>query len=173
MNIRTSLEANRKRGKHRDVQLLTDILRDLFWARNSPYRSINDILSRLGYNLKYDTLEDNLVFLSNTGDPTFLKLSKERDGDRIGEIVVYHDLLANIDRGKACLLRSTGGSGRPRNLYSLDDYYIENYFSKSCELEVNIKAAIRCRDGHTDPAKCNPMTCPRKDCRKHMEYLER
>lgn len=173
MNIRTSLEAKRKRGKHRDIHLLTDILRYLFWARNSPDRSINDILSGLGHNLKYDTLEDNLEFLSNTGDPTFLKVSKERDGDKFGEIVVYDDLLANIDRGKACVLRNTGECGRPRNLYSLNNYYIENYFSKNCGLEVNIKAAIRCLDGHTDPAKCDPMICPRKDCRKHKEYLER
>ena len=57
-----------------------------------------------------------------------------------------------------------GKQSRPPNFYKIIG--IE-------QLECTIVAAVRCPDGHTDPAECNPMICTRKDCRKHMEYLER
>jgi hypothetical protein len=162
LKIGTSIEADRKQGKHRDGRLLTVILSNLFWARTSPDQSVNDILPGLGHEyktLKYDTLEDNLRFLSSIGTPPFLKISKEREGNKRGEIIIYDDLLANITRGEACLSRSTRESGRPRNLYSLDDYYIENYFSKSVGLKQGIKAAVHCLFWKDYPDKCPDPNC--------------
>lgn len=162
MKIKTLLEASKKRGKHRDPRLLTEILSSLFWERDTPSRGISDIMPKLSdkyKNLKPDTLEDNLEFLSNIGTPAFLKISKEREGKKREAISVYNNLLLNIDREEVCLLRSPGASGRPRNVYSLDNYYIEDSLSRPAEKKMAILAAIKCRFWKDYPLKCPDPNC--------------
>ncbi len=162
MKLKTVLDANKKQGKHRDMNLLADLLSIVFWKRTSPKRGIRDIIPALGpkhKKLKMDTLEDNLEFLSNLGTQPFLKVSTQRE-----EIIIYNDLNANIDRGSACVLRKPGMGGRPQNLYSLAEYYINDYFSKSVELESGIVAAIRCNEPpEFCPDSCKDMHCFRDE----------
>lgn len=141
MKIKEELDANKKKGKKRDTTLLRSLLDTLFWKRSTPERTLSDILRALGpnyKNVKPDTLKDNLEFLSRAGDPPFLV-----ESDPGEEIALYKDLGYNIERESARVMRQPGLCGRPGNLYSLDDHYIEDYFSKSVALTVGITAHVR------------------------------
>lgn len=121
------LNRTKKRGHRRDISLLTDILTTLFWRRDSPKRSVNDLLSSL--LLKYeklipDTRQDNLEYLSEIPDnEPFVKISTEKD-----EVTIYHDLLDNTDRTNIKLAGKK--EGRPSNIYTLNNYYINDYYGK-------------------------------------------
>lgn len=138
--MKTELESNRKRGNHRDVHLLVDILTYLFWARMVADRCGEDIMCGLKSKhgkMKPDTLSDNLEFLQNLGTPPFIKKTSEKDG-----IVVYTDTLANTSREVTSHWQITKKGGRPRNIYSLDDYYIRDYFSKEMRMGYSLSAGF-------------------------------
>lgn len=136
--IKIELKSNRKKGNSRSVRLLVDILANLFWTRASTERCGEDIMRALDTNhknLKMDTLSDNLEFLSSIGTPPFVIKSSEKKG-----ITIYTDTLANTSREVVCLWTKKGG--RPRNIYSLEDYYIRDYYSKEARTSYGLSASF-------------------------------
>lgn len=102
LKIKESLSMNITQGKQRDIELLTDILLLLFQRRTQDL-SIYDLLPILQTkhnNLSKDTLSNNLEYLSRRFDnEPFIKISHE----------------------------FTGKKGKTRNIYKLNNYYIEEY----------------------------------------------
>jgi nucleotide-binding universal stress UspA family protein len=100
--IKESLSINITQGKQRDIELLTDILLLLFQLRTKDL-SIYDLLPILQTkynNLSKDTLSNNLEYLSRRfNDEPFIEISRE----------------------------FTGKKGKARNVYKLNNYYINEY----------------------------------------------
>jgi len=100
--IKESLSINITQGKQRDIELLTDILLLLFQRRTQDL-SIYDLLPILQTkykNLSKDTLSNNLEYLSRRfNDEPFIEISRE----------------------------FTGKKGKARNIYKLNNYYINEY----------------------------------------------
>ena len=130
--IRTVLDLNKKQGKRRDTQLLAAILNVLFWTRHIPDRTVYNIQGRLinvYRDLKLDTLEDNLVdFLAKVpADEPFVKITSESSSIDIfglGASIkpIYSERL-NLNR-------------KPRNVYTLNEYYLRDYFEKDIALSI-------------------------------------
>ncbi len=138
LKIGTILDTNKKQGKRRDVKLLAAILNVLFWERQGPNRTVYDIQSRLVYkygNLKPDTLEDNLVdFLAKVpNDKPFVKIASESSG------VEIYNLDASI---KPICSKQLDISHKPRNVYTLNEYYLRDYFEKDIGLTLKITAHL-------------------------------
>ena len=136
--VNAVLDADKKKGKRRDVKLLTAILSVLFSERCSPDRSVYDIQTRLSRQhgkMKPDTLEDNLKdFLAKMPtDEPFVKISSERPG------VEIYDLNAVINPIGTVL---SDRKRKPRNIYTLNDYYLRDYFGKDIEMRVPLHANI-------------------------------
>ena len=53
-------------------------------------------------------------------------------------ITIYTDTLANTSR--EVVYHWTKKGGRPRNIYSLDDYYIRDYYSKEAKTGYDLSA---------------------------------
>ena len=126
LKIRTTLDTNKKQGKRRDAKLLASILNVLFWERHAPNRTVYDIHSRLMNkygNLKLDTLEDNLVdFLAKVpADQPFVKITSESSS------VDIFDLSASIE---PICSKKLDINHKPRNVYTLNEYYLRDYFEK-------------------------------------------
>ena len=147
--LKDVLNDDKKQGKRRDVGLLTGILNALFWARSTPNRSVYDIPITLPpryKEMKKDTLEDNLEFLSKV--PTkeqFRKLFtiltekqfEAKFGDQFNgefintssehpEVNIY-SLNADIEPVSTVAFNKIG---KPRKIYTLNSYYIIDYYEK-------------------------------------------
>lgn len=100
--IKESLSINITQGKQRDIELLTDILLLLFQRRTQDL-SVYDLLPILQTkynNLSKDTLSNNLEYLSRRfNDEPFIEISRE----------------------------FTGKKRKARNIYKLNNYYINEY----------------------------------------------
>jgi predicted RNase H-like HicB family nuclease len=136
--IRTVLDLNKKQGKRRDIKLLAAILNFLFWERFTPNRTLYDIQGRLintYSDLKLDTLEDNLVdFLAKVpADEPFVKITSESSS------IDIFDLGASI---KPIYSERLNLNRKPRNVYTLNEYYLRDYFEKDIELTVKIAAHL-------------------------------
>ena len=155
LKIGEALDADKKQGPRRDMDLLTGILNALFWQRSLPNRTVYDILPALGQKYKdlhKDTLEDNLEYLSKIPqDQPFLKISRESQ-----EIPVYSNLRATLDQ-KTINLPSK--KGKPRNIYTLNDYYIYNYYGRDMGITVICRAAVACTNYTNDPMQCTDPSC--------------
>jgi hypothetical protein len=124
--LRDVQDANKKRGRGRDKNLLKDILITLFWARTYPNRSVYDILDMLPKKyekINKDTLEDNLEFLSKVPEKEpFVVTMSENIGVNI------YSLDGNTDPVSIVPL-NTGH--KPRNSYLVNPYYIKECFRNS------------------------------------------
>jgi len=153
--IREALEDDKKQGPRRDMDLLTSLLSVVFWRRSLPNRTIYDILPALGQKYKdlhKDTLEDNLEYLSKIPqDQPFLKISRESQ-----EIGVYNNLNATLDQKS---IKLSSKEGRPRNIYTLNDYYVYDYYGKDVGITVAINTAIACTNYTNDPMQCTDPSC--------------
>ena len=153
--IREALEDDRKQGRRRDPELLTSLLSVLFWQRSLPNRTKYDVLPALGQKYKdfqEDTLEDNLEYLSKIPqDQPFLKISRESQ-----EIPVYNNLRATLDQTS---IKLPSKKGKPRNIYTLNDYYIYNYYGRVVGITVISRAAIACTNYTNDPMQCTDPNC--------------
>lgn len=130
------LDLNKKQGKRRDTKLLAAILSVLFWERHTPNRTLYDIHGRLintYSDLKLDTLEDNLVdFLAKVpADEPFVKITPESSN------IDIFDLGASI---KPIYSERLHINHKPRNVYTLNEYYLRDYFEKDIGLTCKVTA---------------------------------
>jgi hypothetical protein len=134
--IGAAMETNKNRGKRRDVPLLVQILTVLFRERHTPDRTTHDILAKLLPTypaLKYDTLEDNLTdFLAKVPtDEPFVKISSENQGVKI------YDLSQNIKPIDSVQINRRS---KPRNVYTLNERYLQDYYEKEVGLALKSDA---------------------------------
>jgi hypothetical protein len=141
----------KKRGRRRDVKFLSEILDHLFWARCSPDRTVDDLLASLMRSypgLKRDTLEDNLIFLSKTpAETSFIAITTERDGIKL------YSLSPTIAPTNSI---SCETKHKPKKIYTINEYYLRDYFEKSVGMTTTLRTAIRCNKP--------PMECPDPSC---------
>jgi hypothetical protein len=147
-----ALGASKKQGRRRDIKFLSEILNNLFWSRSSPARTADDLLGNLARSypgLKRDTLEDNLIFLSKLpAKAPFITITTEREGIKL------YSLLATIAPTNSI---SCETKHKPKKIYTINEYYLRDYFEKSVGMTNIIRAAIRCNKP--------PMECPDPSCK--------
>ena len=131
--IEKALRVDKKQGPQRDPGRLNNMVLVLFRqrAQNLTIYNLLPILRTKYGDLKKDTLEDNLEWLSKMpADEPLIKIEPEVTGKR----------------------------GKPRNIYKVSDHYITDFYKIPHDLGLPTNADVRCTDP-MDPTQCTNPEC--------------